>query len=218
MGKKQQDKPDRYFKLFHYMMETDAWKVLSANARAVYLQIGLRYNGFNNGRLALSVRDAAKECGLARNTAGRCFKELIDCGFIEETRHGGLSRKTRVASEWRLTAFRCDLTGALTSRLFMQRGARARDNRLPRSRPQTGRRLSQTTLASVANDGTACRKRRHSKSASVANDGTDEPVLGGSPVANDGTHIVYHVGGKNLEADAPGGDDLLDASDAGTVH
>jgi hypothetical protein len=34
----------------------------------------------------------------------RAFKELIALGFIEETRHGSLNRKTRVASEWRLTA------------------------------------------------------------------------------------------------------------------
>ena len=63
MGKKHLDeRKDRYFQLHHYMMKTDAWRALSAAARAVYLQIGSRYSGANNGRLALSVRDAASEC------------------------------------------------------------------------------------------------------------------------------------------------------------
>jgi len=147
---------DRYFQLHHYMLKTDAWKALSAPARAVYIQIGSRYNGNNNGKLACSVRDAAKECNLAKNTAGRAFKELVDLGFLEETRHGGLSRKTRIASEWRLTAFKCDLTGALKSNLFMQREAQARDSRLSQTRSSAclkrGLRVSQKTTQPVANE------------------------------------------------------------------
>ena len=87
-----------------------------------------------------------------RDTASRALQELVDLGFTEETRHGGFSRKTRVASEWRLTAFRCDLTGAPKTCAFMQRGVPARESRLVRARPQTGR-LSQTTAH-------ACPKRR----------------------------------------------------------
>jgi hypothetical protein len=203
MAKKQPDeRKDRYFQLHHYMMKTDAWRVLSAAARAVYLQIGFRYDGSNNGRISFSVRDAASECGLARDTAGRAFKELMDLGFIEERRHGSLSRKTRIASEWRLTAFKCDLTGELKSALFMQRGELARSYRLLRSRPQTGRRetagLSQTTASAVLNDGRQCPKRRHSLSQTTASASPEcpkrrpvEAVLGGSPVLNDGTHIIY---------------------------
>jgi hypothetical protein len=192
----QGERKDRYFQLHHYMLETDAWKALSTPARVVYVQIGSRYNGSNNGRLALSVRDAASECNVAPGTASRALKELVDLGFIQETRHGGLSRKTRIASEWRLTAFKCDLTGALKTCLFMQRGSRARESRVARSRPQaSGRkpaRLYQSTVASVSNDGTACTKRGSVKRPSVSNDETLKPVLGGAPVSNDDTHIIYH--------------------------
>ncbi len=178
MAKKQpQDKADRYFQLHHYMLKTDAWRALSVPARAVYVQIGSRYNGSNNGKLSCSVRAAATECNLANNTANRAFRELVDLGFIEETRHGGLSRKTRIASEWRLTAFRCDLTGTLASRLFMQRGTQARISRQPRQRSHAAdvrlkRRpvksppvsiddtpLSQSMIATVSNDDAACLKR-----------------------------------------------------------
>jgi hypothetical protein len=205
MGKHLKERQDRYFAVHHFMLKTEAWGALSAPARAIYFQLGFRYNGGNNGRIALSVRDAAEECNLARNTAARAFQELSALGFIEETRHGSLSRKTRIASEWRLTAFRCDLTGNPKTCLFMQRGMQARDNRQPRSRPQTPARLSQTTASEtpepVANDGRECRKRRHSLSQTTASDAPEcrkrrpvKPVFGGSPVANDGTHIIYQVG------------------------
>ncbi len=228
MAKKQpQDKHDRYFQLHHYMLKTDAWKWLSAAARAVYIQIGSRYNGANNGRLACSVRDAASECGIANNTANRCFKELVDLGFIVETRHGSLSRKTRTASEWRLTAFRCDLTETIASRLFMQRGALAREHRLARSRPNAAdihpKRRPVMSPSPVSNDDTACLKRRSPVSQttiqpvsnddtvgspSVSNDDTLKPVLGGSPVSNDDTHIIYQVGsspktGASVDQDGP---------------
>ena len=142
-----------------YMMNTDAWLALSSDARAVYLQIGFRYNGENNGKLAYSVRQAAKECNIARDTASRCFRELIDLGFIEETRHGGLRRKTRMASEWRLTAFRCDRTGTPKTCLFMQRGAQARDNRLPRKRSQPSHRPPPRPLPTGPSTCPQCGKR-----------------------------------------------------------
>ena len=129
MSKRNKEPQDRYFQLHHYMLKCDAWKALSAATVSVYVRIGFRFNGANNGRLALSVRDAASECNLATNTAMRALHELVDLGFIEETRHGGLSKKTRVASEWRLTAFKCDLTGAFKTCAFLQRGDLARTYR-----------------------------------------------------------------------------------------
>jgi MarR family len=196
MAKHGKERQDRYFQLHHFMMKTDAWKALTAPARAVYVAIGYRYNGANNGRISLSVREAASECNVARGTASAALKQLVELGFIEETRHGGLSRKTKVASEWRLTVFKCDLTGALKTCLFMQRGALARDLSQLRSRPQTGgqkpsacinrrSRVYQTTAQSVPNDGTV-------EGPTVSNDGTLRPISGGSPVPNDGTLIIYH--------------------------
>jgi hypothetical protein len=212
---------DRYFQVHHFMAKTDAWRALTAPARAVYIQIGLRYNGGNNGKIPYSVRDAASECILAINTASRAFKELIALGFIEETRHGGLSRKTRVASEWRLTAFKCNLTNSPKSCLFMQRGEQARAYRQSRSRPQAGRRLSQTTISQepepVSNDGRDCIKRRSvdsklyqttiSQNSECLKRRSVKPVFGGSPVSNDGTLIIYHPIGASGAALLPPADD-----------
>jgi Helix-turn-helix domain len=150
---KKREGPDRYFQLHHYMLKTEAWRSLSAAARAVYVQLGARYNGTNNGKLACSVRDAAEECRLDKNTAMRAFKELVALGFIEETRHGSMSRKTRIASEWRLTAFRCDLTGALKTCAFMQ---------------AEGRRGTTDSLAADRKQAVACLKRRPVKRPSLS--------------------------------------------------
>jgi hypothetical protein len=59
MGKKhdREGRKDRYFALHHYVLNSDAWKALSAPARAVYVQVGFRYNGFNNGKIAFSVQN-----------------------------------------------------------------------------------------------------------------------------------------------------------------
>ena len=121
----------RYVTLHHYLLQCPAWLGLTVAARAVYVEVAKLYNGSNNGRLALSVRDAAARCNIARDTASRAFRELVDAGFLEETRHGRLSRKTRIASEWRMTAHYCDLTGSTGSKMFMQRGRQACPKRRP---------------------------------------------------------------------------------------
>jgi hypothetical protein len=101
-----------------------------------------------------------------------------------------------------MTAFRCDLTGSLTTRAFMRRVAQARDNRAPRSRPQPARR-SQMTTSSVSNDGTDGIKRRSVTRPTVSNDGTVGAILGGQTVSNDGTHIIYHPQGEARQAAEP---------------
>ena len=205
MAKPAKGQKDHYFQVHYYMTKSEAWLALSAAARAVYIQLGSRYNGENNGSIALSSRDAAEECQLARNTAMRALKELVSLGFIEETRHGGVRRKTRLASEWRLTAFYCNLTKTPKSCLFMQRRAEARDNRQTYSRSQTG---SNDGL----NDGVpwlkrcsrVAQKRYHPGSNDVpspppsgSNDVPVEAVFGGSPGSNEGPHLVYHVVGRS---------------------
>jgi hypothetical protein len=221
MKKRSAEHQDRYFQVHHYMTKTDAWKTLSAHARAIYLQIGLRYSGSNNGRIAYSVRDAASECNIAKDTASRAFKELIDLGFIEETRHGSLSRKTRIASEWRLTAFKCDLTSSPKSCLFMQRGGQAQTNRQSRSRPQPSARLSQNTPSQdpepVPNDAHDCPKTRPvtsklsqmtpSQFADCPKRRPVKAVFGGSPVPNDGTLIIYHPPGDSYLGSRPPDED-----------
>lgn len=107
-----------FIQLHHFLMDTPAWRSLSPAERVLYLEIARLYNGSNNGWLALSTRDAAERCSINRGTAGKAFLALQERGFIECVTVGGFSRKTRHASEWRLTMWPCDVTRAAGSKAF----------------------------------------------------------------------------------------------------
>ena len=112
--RRQTIKEARHVRTYHSMMTTPAWRDLSCYARAGYLEISMRYGGpnSNNGRIPYSVREMAGNLNISTPTARlRVFKELQEHGFIVETRRGRYGRKRTYASEWRLTEFKCDVTG-----------------------------------------------------------------------------------------------------------
>ena len=110
----------RFVQLHHFMLESVAWKALSAQERCVYIAVLSHFNGTNNGRIVLGVRRAAELANVHKDTAGRCFIRLQALGFIECACPGGFSRKTPHATEWRLTSYRCDRTHALPSKAYMR--------------------------------------------------------------------------------------------------
>lgn len=110
----------RFLQLHHFLMESAAWRSLKPQDRAVYLEIAALYDGKNNGRLALGVREAAERCNINKDTAGVAFQRLQDRGFIECSVPGGFTRKVRHATEWRLTQYRCDRTATLPTKAFMK--------------------------------------------------------------------------------------------------
>jgi DNA-binding transcriptional regulator YhcF (GntR family) len=111
-----------HVRLYRWLLDSPAYLSLSCPARAVLVEIVRCYDGFNNGRVGLSVRKAAERCKIAPGTAKRAFEELQDRGFIECVTKGAFSRKTQHASEWRLTFWKCDVTGELASKKFMRWG------------------------------------------------------------------------------------------------
>ena len=70
------------------MMMCPAWQALTTTAQALYVWLrlewkGARYN--NNGKIRLSVRQAAERIGIGINTAARGFQDLQAKGFIVVT-------------------------------------------------------------------------------------------------------------------------------------
>ena len=102
-----------------YIMRSTAWRSLIPVARAVYSEVGFHYSGENNGRIVISVRGIAASLGVSKDTAARAMQALEERGFIEAVKRGAFNMKRRHASEFRMTAFRCDVTGALPSKKFM---------------------------------------------------------------------------------------------------
>ena len=82
------EQSEHFAKLQRRMMETPAWRALSSKAQALYPWLLLEWHGPNfnqNGKLRLSIRQAAEKMNLARNTIAQAFHELQGKGFIVVT-------------------------------------------------------------------------------------------------------------------------------------
>lgn len=87
--KRNEDRAEHWTKMLRPTMQTDAWRALSTTAQALYPWIKLEWHGpkaNNNGRLRLSVRQAAVCLGCNPKTAGRAFHDLQAKGFIVQTK------------------------------------------------------------------------------------------------------------------------------------
>jgi hypothetical protein len=110
----------RHVRLYEHMEKTAAWRGLSGNAVKAWLIIGLKFNGANNGTITQSSRELGERMGVSKDTAQRAVLELINAGFLRQTRASSFSMK-RMAPEYRLTHLRCDVTGAAASREYARR-------------------------------------------------------------------------------------------------
>jgi hypothetical protein len=106
--------------LERYIMRSVAWRSLSPVERAVYVEFAYHYSGTNNGSIRVSTRMLADGLGIGKATVCRSIKVLAERGFIDCVKPGYFSLKVRHCAEYRLQAFRCDVTGALPGKLFMQ--------------------------------------------------------------------------------------------------
>lgn len=93
----------RFVKLEHWMLKTPAWQALPPASRALYLELAQRYNGYNNGEISMSVREAARLLHIAKDTATKSFHELEEKGFIRRNVCGSFNWKMRHATTWILT-------------------------------------------------------------------------------------------------------------------
>lgn len=97
--------------LEHYLMDTPAWRALSANARALYIEVKRRYNGKNNGLISFSAREAGEALNVSHYTGARVLLELQEVGFLAVTEESDFGRKVRIARAYRLTEARDDRPG-----------------------------------------------------------------------------------------------------------
>lgn len=97
----------RFVRLDFRILNSNAYRSLSPNARSLLVDLVMLYNGENNGSLYLSVRDAAHRMGVADLTAAsRAFDDLTVLGFIEVTQEGHFRVKASEGSRarcWRIT-------------------------------------------------------------------------------------------------------------------
>jgi hypothetical protein len=109
-----------HVRLYVDLASSAAWRDLKPAERAVWLQIALRCNGTNNGRLAASVRDLARECNINKDTAGKAIDRLINHGLLEVAQASSFSLKLKKAAEYRVTTLPCSLTSAPPTNAWRQ--------------------------------------------------------------------------------------------------
>lgn len=91
--KRNEARAEHFTKLVRNTMETPAWRALSPTAQALYPWLKLEWRGpqnNNNGKIRLSVRQAADRLGVGINTAARAFHDLQAKGFLVVTEHARL--------------------------------------------------------------------------------------------------------------------------------
>ena len=96
---------DRYLGLPHYLLSSEAWRDLSPNERALFVEVAQRYNGQNNGKIGLGVREAGEALHVRPQTAGDAFRRLVENGFLRIGRDSAFNVKSRLAREWFVTLF-----------------------------------------------------------------------------------------------------------------
>lgn len=94
---------ERFVKLPYWLLESPAWRSLKPQARALYIELSQRYNGFNNGSISMSVREAECALHISKNTASKYFHDLEGKGFIRRNICGSFNYKLRHATTWVLT-------------------------------------------------------------------------------------------------------------------
>ena len=108
----------KHVRIYRWMLTSPAYRSLSCHARCLLVELGLRYNGDNNGDVSMSVREAAKLLGCAINTTRLAFSQLEDRGFIRLSEKGTFRLKSRHSTTWELTEWPRD--GKLATKDFMR--------------------------------------------------------------------------------------------------
>ena len=105
--------------LFHYIKRSTSYHSLSPVARALLIEIMDRYNGYNNGFIALGRREIEYELGCGAATACRAMREVDDADLARPTKVGAW--RGRQATEWRITWKLCNKTGQLPRNQWQER-------------------------------------------------------------------------------------------------
>ncbi len=83
----------QYVALYYPMLESEAWKALTAYDQAVYIEMRKEYNPAledPDQDFKFPINKKAKVIGMSGNTVARAIDNLIDKGFIRVKKRGQL--------------------------------------------------------------------------------------------------------------------------------
>ncbi|MDA3913118.1 hypothetical protein [Oleiagrimonas sp.] len=82
------------------VLNSPNYRKLTTKAKALILDLGARFNGFNNGDLAMPWSWMKERGWNSKQTLKNARDELIEHGMIELTRQGGLHGPSLYAYTW----------------------------------------------------------------------------------------------------------------------
>ncbi len=100
------DGSGQYVNFGYPLLQSPAFRSLSGAAVKVFIELRTHFNGSNNGKLALSLEQAAKLLAMGKATVARAFAELQAKGFVICTKRG--QWYGRQASTWAITLLAID--------------------------------------------------------------------------------------------------------------
>lgn len=89
-----------YLALPHALLNTEKVRHFSAFSHKLINDLGVQYNGFNNGDLCATWSMMKKRGWRSSSTLHASVKELLSADFIVVTRQGGRNRPTLYALTW----------------------------------------------------------------------------------------------------------------------
>jgi hypothetical protein len=96
---------DGFIKLSYAVYDSQEFAALNPIDIAVLLLLIRKHNGYNNGRVALGVREAAAKCRCGKASAQRALARLQQSGLVAITYKGHLVPEVGrpdAATKWRL--------------------------------------------------------------------------------------------------------------------
>jgi hypothetical protein len=98
---------ERYFKVRRSFVQSPDFMAMPSHAQAIYFHMSAKFDGWNNGRIEFSQRDAEAAAHISSRTARRELKRIEDAGFAVRTFKGSFNLKTGAAipSTWYLPEF-----------------------------------------------------------------------------------------------------------------
>lgn len=90
----------RFVALPHAVLESDAYRGLSAYARALLVDLALQFSGSNNGDLCATFSLMRQRGWTSAGTVHRALVELCDAGLLFQTRQGGRHWPSLYAVTW----------------------------------------------------------------------------------------------------------------------
>ena len=82
------------------VLESPNFCALTSKSKALLLDIGAKYNGFNNGNLAAPWSWMRNRGWRSKDTLHRAISELLHAGMIELTKQGGMLGPSLYAFTW----------------------------------------------------------------------------------------------------------------------